>query len=90
MNRGLVLLKAPVTFIVMPRSSFSPQEGLLAPATPASVAASVSSPQPGKWFVLARAVCAELATYIISGHGRSQHTLGQILPRVSTCRTQAV
>lgn len=89
-NRGLVLLKAPVTFIVMPHSSFSPQEGLMVLATLASVMASVSSLQPSKWFVMARVVCGELATYIFSGHGRPQQTLRQTLLRASTCRTQAV
>lgn len=82
--------KGPSDLYCDASSSFSPQEGLMVLATLASVVASVSSLQPGKWFVMARAVCGELATYIFSGHGRPQQTLRLTVLRASTCGTQTV
>ena len=59
MTGVLFILKTPTAFIMMPCASFFPQEGPMVLVTPPSVAASVSSLQPGKWFVLARAVCVK-------------------------------
>ena len=52
-HRGLVYSRAPTAFHD-PLFLFLSQEVQMVPVTPASVAASVSSLQPGKWLVSAR------------------------------------